>query len=99
MGDKTEPTKHGATRHTSDDVKQAKTAEGTRGAENPNPAGPFANSGLDQQGNMRIGERYSIGVRGEDLVLTQAHSGREVIVSEAALAGLIEDEYFTDKVD
>jgi hypothetical protein len=35
-------------------------------------------------------------VRGDGLVLTQSHSGREVEVSEAALAGLLDEQYFVD---
>ena len=46
---------------------------------------------------MRIGERYSISVRGDKLVILQSHSGREVEVSEDTLAGLIEQEYFVDQ--
>lgn len=77
--------------------KSTKTARGTRGVENPNPAA--STSGLDHQGNFRIGERISLGVRGDGLVLTQSHSGREVEVSEAALAGLLDDTYFVDHKD
>jgi hypothetical protein len=75
-------------------AKETGTARGTRGAENPNPAA--SSSGLDHQGNFRVGDRISIGVRGAGLVLTQSHSGREVEVSEAALAGLLDDTYFVD---
>lgn len=74
--------------------KSTKAARGTKGVDNPNPAA--STSGLDHQGQMRIGDRISIGVRGEGLVLTQSHSGREVEVSEAALAGLLDDTYFVD---
>lgn len=77
--------------------KSTQTARGTRGLDNPEPA--HSNSGLDVQGQMRIGDRITIGVRGGGLVLTQSHSGREVEVSEAALAGLLDDEYFVDKRD
>lgn len=58
-----------------------------------------SHSGLDISGQFRVGEKISIGVRGSDIVLTQAHSGREVVVAEAALAGLLNDTYFVDKVD
>ncbi len=58
-----------------------------------------SNSGLDVSGQFRVGERISIGVRGSDIVLIQSHSGREVVVAEAALAGLLNDTYFVDKVD
>ena len=77
--------------------KSTKTASPTRGAENGNPEA--SHSGLDTQGQMRIGERISIGVRGGGLVLTQSHSGREVEVSEAELAGLLDKEYFVEKRD
>jgi len=77
--------------------KSHKTARGTRGLDNPDPAA--SHSGLDMQGQFRIGDRISLGVRGGGLVLTQSHSGREVEVSEATLAGLLDDEYFVDKVD
>lgn len=78
-------------------AKETGTARGTRGVDNPNPAA--SSSGLDQQGNFRVGDRISIGVRGGGLVLTQSHSGREVEVSEAALAGLLDDTYFVDHKD
>jgi hypothetical protein len=74
-------------------AKETGVARGTRGVDNP---APCSTSGLDIQGQMRIGDRISIGVRGEGLVLTQSHSGREVEVSEAALAGLLDEEYFVD---
>lgn len=77
--------------------KSTKTAQGTRGVDNGEPA--KSNSGLDTQGQMRIGDRITIGVRGGGLVLTQSHSGREVEVSEATLAGLLDNEYFVDKRD
>lgn len=70
------------------------TAQGTKGLDNAEPG--KSNSGLDVQGQFRVGERISIGVRGEDIVLTQSHSGREVVVSEATLSGLLDDEYFVD---
>jgi len=75
----------------------AKQASGTKGVDNAEPA--RSNSGLDVQGQMRIGDKITIGVRGEGLVLTQSHSGREVEVSEGALQGLLENEYFIDKHD
>lgn len=68
---------------------------GTEGDEEGNRS----HSGLDISGQFRVGEKISIGVRGSDIVLTQAHSGREVVVAEAALAGLLNDTYFVDKVD
>jgi hypothetical protein len=75
---------------------KAALAKGTAGTDNP---APCSTSGLDIQGQFRIGERITLGVRGGGLVLTQSHSGREVEVSEAALAGLLDDEYFVDKRD
>lgn len=71
-------------------------AKGTNGAENGEPI--QSHSGLDMQGQFRIGERITLGVRGSDLVLTQSHSGREIVVAEAALSGLLDDTYFTEKV-
>jgi hypothetical protein len=77
--------------------KSTQTARGTQGVDNGE--GVRSNSGLDISGQFRIGERISLGVRGGGLVLTQSHSGREVEVSEAALAGLLDEEYFVDKKD
>lgn len=74
--------------------KSTQTARGTRGLDNPDPA--HSNSGLDHQGQMRIGDRITIGVRGDGLVLTQSHSGREVEVSEAELSGMLDDKYFVE---
>lgn len=78
------------------DSKTERTARGTQGLDNP---APCSSSGLDTQGQFRIGERISLAVRGPGLVLTQAHSGREVEVSEEALAGLLDEEYFVDHKD
>lgn len=75
--------------------QSTKTARPTKGVDNPKPAA--STSGLDHQGQMRIGDRITIAARGDGLVLTQSHSGREVEVSEATLAGLLDDEYFVDK--
>lgn len=74
--------------------KSTRTARGTRGADNAAPAA--STSGLDHQGQMRIGDRITIAVRGDGLVLTQSHSGREVEVSEAELSGLLDDNYFVE---
>ncbi len=73
--------------------KSTKTAHGTKGLDNAEPQ--QSHSGLDVQGQFRIGDRITLAVRGGGLVLTQSHSGREVEVSEAALSGLL--EYFIDK--
>lgn len=75
--------------------KTTKTAQGTKGVDNGQPN--LSTSGLDRQGQMRIGDRITIAARGDGLVLTQSHSGREVEVAEATLAGLLDDNYFVDK--
>lgn len=73
--------------------KSTRTAHGTKGVDNPNPANA---SGLDAQGQMRIGDRITISARGDNLVLTQSHSGREAEVSAGELAGFLDDNYFVD---
>lgn len=75
-------------------AKETGTARGTRGLDNPQAG--CTSSGLDTQGQFRIGDRITLAVRGDGLVLTQSHSGREVEVGEATLAGLLDDEYFVD---
>jgi len=77
--------------------KSTNIAEGTRGFDNGNPG--MSTSGLDHQGQFRIGDRISLGVRGGSLVITQSHSGREAVISEADLAGLIDDRYFVEHRD
>lgn len=72
-----------------------KLAQGTKGLDNGKPN--EGNSGLDRQGQMRIGERITIAARGAGLVLTQSHSGREVEITEAELSGLLDREYFVEK--
>jgi len=74
---------------------KSSTPHATRTHNNAEPAA--SHSGLDVNGQFRIGDKISMGVRGADIVLTQSHSGREVIVSEPVLQGLLEDEYFTEK--
>lgn len=90
----------GATRDQIGSKPGART-EGTRSPTDGSEEGDArtSHSGLDVSGQFRIGERITLGVRGGDLVLMQSHSGREVVVSEAALAGLLDDTYFVDKVD
>ena len=68
-------------------------ARATRQGHSSDPV--VSNSGLDISGQFRIGDKISLSVRGGDLCLMKAHSGEEVIVSEASLQGLLIDEYFT----
>lgn len=63
--------------------------DATQGAE-------AAHSGLDTQGEFRLGARYTLAVRGSKLAIREAHSGREKEVSEADLEGLLKDTYFAD---
>lgn len=60
------------------------------------PPAPF-NSGLQVNGEFRVGEKITFGVREGKILLRRAPQGEEVEVSEAELAGLIIDEFFTDK--
>jgi hypothetical protein len=93
MGDKNGKTAAG---HTKAD-QSTNIASPTKGADNGEPV--KSNSGLDAQGQMRIGERITIAVRGGNILLMQSHSGREVEVSEETLAGLLDDEYFVEHRD
>lgn len=97
-GGTNKPASRGAGQHTGEKpgAKSSGTnvAKGSDGEENARTS----NSGLDVSGQFRVGERISIGVRGADIVLTQSHSGREIVVGEAALAGLLDDTYFVEKV-
>lgn len=97
-GGTNKPANRGAGQHTGEKpgAKSAALASGTEGAENGKP--PMSHSGLDTQGQFRVGDRITIGVRGSDIVLTQSHSGREIVVAEAALSGLLDDTYFVEKV-
>lgn len=57
-------------------------------------AATVSNSGLDISGQFRIGDTITLSVHGGDLMLTKSGSGEQVVVGEAALAGLLYDEYF-----
>lgn len=97
-------TNHAANRGATAAQTGSKPGAKTEGTRNPSAGSEEgdarqSHSGLDVSGQFRVGERVTIGVRGADIVLLQSHSGREVVVSEAALAGLLNDTYFVDKVD
>lgn len=75
-------------------MKTTESARATHAAAQTKP--PVAsNSGLDVSGQFRIGDKITLSVREGDLCLMKSGSGEEVIVSEAGLAGLLIDEYFT----
>lgn len=57
---------------------------------------PF-NSGLQVNGEFRIGDKITFGVREGKILLRRAPQGDEVEVAEATLAGRIIDEFFTNK--
>lgn len=80
-----------------DKTSKAHTPKGTREHNNPDPGA--SHSGLDVNGQMRIGDTITIAIRGSDILLMQANSGREVTVSPATISGLLEEQYFTDHVD
>jgi len=62
---------------------------------NPDPAA-VCHAGLDTTGEFRFGANFTVAVRGGDLVLRQANSGREKVLSEAEFEGLIKETYFMD---
>lgn len=57
---------------------------------------PFT-SGLQANGEFNVGEKITFAVRDNKILLRRKPQGDEVEVAEATLAGLLIDEYFTDK--
>ena len=56
--------------------------------------------GLNENtGEFRVGEDIIFGVRNGNIYLRRSPQGDEVEVSETTLAGLIEDAFFTGKLD
>lgn len=76
-------------------MKTTESARATKAAAADTKAHAPSNSGLDTSGQFRIGDKITLSVRDGDLCLLRAGSADEVIVSEASLAGLLIDEYFT----
>lgn len=57
-----------------------------------------APSGLQERtGEFRVGEKIIFGARNGNILIRHSPQGDEVEVSEATLAGLIIDAFFTDK--
>lgn len=55
-------------------------------------------SGLQESsGEFRVGEKIIFGMRNGNILLRHSPQGDEVEVSEATLAGLMIDVFFTDK--
>ena len=71
------------------ETKAQDKVDATQGAE-------AAHSGLDTQGEFRLGAKYTLGVRGDKLVIREANSGREKEIGEGAFESLIKETYFMD---
>lgn len=57
-------------------------------------------SGLNENtGEFRVGEGIIFGMRNGNILIRHSPQGDEVEVSEATLAGLMVDAFFTDKFD
>lgn len=57
-------------------------------------------SGLQESsGEFRVGEKIIFGMRNGNVRIRHSPQGDEVEVSEATLAGLMVDAFFTDKFD
>lgn len=55
-------------------------------------------SGLNENtGDFRVGEKIIFSMRNGDILIRRSPQGEEVTVSEATLAGLMIDAFFTDK--
>jgi hypothetical protein len=68
------------------------------GAKHGSKEGSTAPIGLNENsGEFRIGEKITFGVRNGNVMLRRSPQGEEVEVSEATLAGLMIDAFFTDK--
>lgn len=62
----------------------------------PEETRPFT-SGLQANGEFNIGEKITFAVRDGKILLRRKPQGDEVEIAEQTLAGLLIDEYFTDK--
>ncbi len=58
----------------------------------------WGDSGLQERtGEFRVGEKITFGTRNGRILIRRSPQGEEVEVSEATLAGLMVDAFFTDK--
>jgi len=54
-------------------------------------------SGLQASGEFNIGDKITFAIRNGNILLRHKPQGDEVEVSEATLAGVLVDEFFTEK--
>lgn len=74
------------------------SAGGRHGSHNTNKTDTAAASGLQEHtGDFRVGEKIIFSMRNGDILIRRSPQGEEVTVSEATLAGLMIDAFFTDK--
>jgi hypothetical protein len=68
------------------------------GAKHGSKEGSSTPIGLNENsGEFRVGEKITFGVRNGNIMLRRSPQGEEVEVSEATLAGLMIDAFFTEK--
>lgn len=72
------------------------SAGGRHGSrDNDKPGTPL---GLQEHtGEFRVGEKIIFGARNGNILIRRSPQGEEVEVSEATLAGLMSDAFFSDK--
>lgn len=77
------------------------TSAGARhGSTDHSDEGGKAVSGLQESsGEFRVGEKIIFGMKNGNINIRHSPQGDEVEVSEATLAGLMIDAFFTDKFD
>ena len=82
----------------SDKGTSAGARHGSRATSEAERADPGAISGLNERtGEFNVGEKIIFGMRNGNILIRHSPQGDEVEVSEATLAGLMIDAFFTDK--
>jgi hypothetical protein len=89
--------RHGS-HDTRDNPGDGTNANKTGDHQNRDKAATAAHSGLQEHtGEFRVGEKIIFGMRNGDILIRRSPQGEEVTVSEATLAGLMIDAFFSDK--
>jgi hypothetical protein len=97
--------RHGS--HNTDKTDTAARDEAAVRASRGNPsdadtraAATSAQSGLQEHtGEFRVGENIIFSMRNGDILIRRSPQGEEVTVSEATVAGLMVDAFFSDKLE
>ena len=61
---------------------------------NLNPQPMASQSGIDVNGELRIADKISLGVRGSDIVVRRSHTGQEITINSDEFQAMVQKVYF-----